>query len=224
VLTALVVDTDALARRRVIALLRLGGWEVQEAADVPAALHRSAGTSHDLVVTDVAVAGEDGLELLRRLRREGSRARFLVMTAEPSPATTAEAAAVGAWACLTKPVDPGALLDFLRSRTTGPAAQGDRYDIREVGDLHDDDIDDDLMDRLQEMYVNALPGRLSAIDVHTREGNSPALASAAYTLAGISGQLGHPEVASICQAIAADARRGVLAHSRVQHLHALAGG
>ena len=222
-LTALVVDADALARRRVIGLLRLGGWEVQEASDVASALRMAASTPFDLVVTDVTVAGADGLELLRRLRRDGSRARFLVVTAQPSPATTAEAAAAGAWASLPKPVDPDALLDFLRSRTTGPAAQADRYEIHEADDLHDDDIEDDLMDRLQEMYVTALPGRLSAIDVHTRQGNSPAVASAAYTLAGTSGQLGHPEVASICQAIAADARRGVLAHSRVQHLHALAG-
>ena len=222
-LTALVVDADALARRRVLGLLRLGGWDVQEASDVATALRMAAATSYDLVVTDVTVAGEDGLELLRRLRRDGSRARFLAMAGRPSPATTAEAAAAGAWACLTKPVDHDALLHFLRSRTTGPAAQGNRYEIHEVDDLHEVDIEDALMDRLQEMYVTALPGRVSAIDVHTREGDSPAVASAAYTLAGTSGQLGHPEVASICQAIAADARRGVLAHSRVQHLHALAG-
>jgi len=223
VLTALVVDADALARRRVIGLLRLGGWQVQEAADVPAALRAAAATAFDLVVTDTSVGGQDGLELLRRLRRDGSQARFLVVTSTPSPVTSAAAAAVGAWACLTKPVDAGILLDFLRSRTTGPAAQGESHEIHEVDDLHDVDIEDDLMDRLQEMYVSALPGRLSAIAVHTRQGNSPAVASAAYTLAGTSGQLGHPEVASLCQAIAADARRGVLAHARVQHLHALAG-
>jgi CheY-like chemotaxis protein len=223
VLTALVVDADALARRRVIGLLRLGGWDVQEAADVPTALHLATAGSFDLVVTDHTVAGQDGLELLRQLRRNGSQARFLVVTSAPSAATRAAASAAGAWACLTKPVDADALLDFLRSRTTGPAARDDRYEIHEVDDLHDVDVDDDLMDRLQEMYVTALPGRLSAIDVHTREGNSPAVASAAYTLAGTSGQLGHPEVASLCQLIAADARRGVLAHSRVQHLHALAG-
>jgi DNA-binding NtrC family response regulator len=223
VLTALVVDADTLARRRVIGLLRLGGWDVQETSEVATALRMAAATSYDLVVTDVTVAGEDGLELLRRLRRDGSRARFLAMADRPSPATTAEAAATGAWACLSKPVDHDALLDFLRSRTTGPAAQGNRYEIHEVEDRHEVDIEDALMDRLQEIYVTALPGRVSAIDVHTRAGDGPAVASAAYTLAGTSGQLGHPEVASICQAIAADARRGVLAHSRVQHLQALAG-
>ena len=191
---------------------------------MPAALHLAGTADVDLVVTDATVAGEDGLELLRRLRRDGSQAHLVVATWAPSEEVRSEAAAVGALACLAKPVDAGLLLDFLRSRTTGPAAQGTQYAIHEVDDLHDADIEDDLMDRLQEIYVTALPARLSAIETHTRQGNSPAVASAAYTLAGTSGQLGHPEVATICQAIAADARRGVLAHSRVQHLHALVGG
>jgi HPt (histidine-containing phosphotransfer) domain-containing protein len=94
--------------------------------------------------------------------------------------------------------------------------------IRDVDDLADDDVDADLMDRLQEIYVNALPGRVSAITSGARSGDTAALASAANTLAGTSGQLGHPEVASVCQAIAADARRGILAHSRLVQLRDLA--
>lgn len=221
-LTALVIDADALARRRVAGLLRLGGWQVREAADVATA-RLAASADLDLVVTDVSVDGEDGLELLRQLRSEGSQARFVVATAAATDDVRAAASAAGALACLAKPVDAGVLLDFLRSRTTGPAAQEALREIHDVEDLHDVDVEAELMDRLQEMYVTALPGRLSAIDIHTRQGNGPGVASAAYTLAGTSGQLGHPEVASVCRAIAADARRGVMAHSRVQHLHALAG-
>ncbi|MCA0147157.1 Hpt domain-containing protein [Blastococcus sp. LR1] len=115
-------------------------------------------------------------------------------------------------------VVPGTLLDFLRGRTTGPAAHEDLDDE----DLDDEDLGAGLMDRLQEIYRSALPGRLSAITTSTSAGNTTAVASAATTLAGTSGQLGHPEVASICRAIAADARRGVLAHTRVQELQALA--
>ena len=48
------------------------------------------------------------------------------------------------------------------------------------------------------------------------------MASAALTLAGTSGQLGYPEVASLCQEIARDARRGVLTHSRLAELQTLA--
>jgi HPt (histidine-containing phosphotransfer) domain-containing protein len=72
------------------------------------------------------------------------------------------------------------------------------------------------------MYVSALPDRLRAIASGTRSGDAPAVVSAAHTLAGTSGQLGHPEVASVCRAIAADARRGVMAHARVVQLQELA--
>jgi CheY-like chemotaxis protein len=224
VLTALVVDGDPQARRRLAGLLELTGWQVHEAAGVDDALRREADIEPDLVVTDLL--GGAGPALLRRLRASGSRARFLVV-AEQLGATTAddvrtEALAAGALAVLAKPLGPRLLLDFLRSRTTGPTAQEKPARIDDVDDLHDDDVDAALMDRLQEMYVNALPGRLSAISTGARSGDVVALASAASTLAGTSGQLGHPEVASVCRAIAADARRGILAHSRLVELRELA--
>ncbi|HEY4627561.1 MAG TPA: Hpt domain-containing protein [Blastococcus sp.] len=126
----------------------------------------------------------------------------------------ADAAGAGAMACLADPVEARILLDFLRSRTTGPAPQEEPADL--------DDVDAELMDRLHEMYLEALPIRLQAIAAGARAGNAHAVVSAAQTLAGTSGQFGHPEVASVCQAIAADARRGVMAHARVVELHQLA--
>jgi DNA-binding response OmpR family regulator len=221
VLTALVVDDEADARRRVAALLRLGGWQVSEAANAEDALRQSVVADFDLVVTDVSMPGEHGPAMLRRMRRNGSTARFLVVTSDPTDDVRAESVAAGAMACLAKPVEAGILLDFLRSRTTGPAAQGESGSVSETDDLHDD-LDAELMNRLQEMYAGALPARLSAIARSTTSGDAPGVVSAAHTLAGTSGQLGHPEVASICRAIAADARRGVMAHARVVELHALA--
>jgi CheY-like chemotaxis protein len=222
VLTALVVDDEPEARRRVAGLLRLGGWHVLEASGATGALRQASLTTPDLVVTDVSMPGMTGPAMLRRLREQGSRARFLVVTSDPTDEVRAECAAVGAIACLAKPVDAHVLLDFLRSRTTGPAAQGSPTEIRGTEDLHEEDLDADLLDRLQQMYVSALPARLSAIASGTRSGDSTAVVSAAHTLAGTSGQLGHPEVASVCRAIAADARRGVMAHARVVQLQALA--
>jgi CheY-like chemotaxis protein len=222
VLTALVVDDEPDARRRVAGLLRLGGWQVREAAGAKDALRLASTDDPDLVVTDVSMPGQDGPSMLRRLRVNGSRARFLVVTADPTDEVRAASAAAGAMACVAKPVEARILLDFLRSRTTGPAAEGTLSEIQELDDMHEDDVDAELMDRLQEMYVNALPGRLSAIARSTRSGDTTAVVSAAHTLAGTSGQLGHPEVASVCRAIAADARRGVLAHARVVELQSLA--
>jgi CheY-like chemotaxis protein len=220
-LTALVVDDEPDARRRVAGLLRLGGWQVSEAADALEALRLDATADFDLVVTDVSMPGENGPAMLRRMRRNGSRARFLVVTSDPTDDVRADSLTAGAMACLAKPVEARILLDFLRSRTTGPAAQG-TLPLESLDDLDEEDLDADLMDRLQEMYVSALPDRLRAIASGTRSGDAPAVVSAAHTLAGTSGQLGHPEVASICRAIAADARRGVMAHARVVELQQLA--
>ena len=75
-------------------------------------------------------------------------------------------------------------------------------DIREIDDLHDVDVDADLDERLQEIYATTLPSRLTAIASGARSGDPVAVASAALTLAGTSGQLGYPEVASLCQEIA----------------------
>jgi hypothetical protein len=72
------------------------------------------------------------------------------------------------------------------------------------------------------MYVDALPARVSAITDGARFGNTRAVVAAADSLAGTSGQLGHDDVAAVCRAIAADGRRGVLAHGRVEELRALA--
>jgi len=220
VLTALVIDASPAARRQVTGLLELAGWGVHEAADAEDARWLSATTAPDLVVTAAAVPGAaGGADLLTELRSAGSTARFLVVTPEPTAAERAAASAAGALACLAAPVDAHLLLDLVRSRTEPATTQP----MTDVEDLEDADLDAELMDRLQGMYDDALPTRFSAIDRSVRQGDSQAVASAAYTLAGASGQLGHPQVADVCQAIASDARRGIMAHSLVSELAGLAG-
>lgn len=227
-LTALVVDDEPEGRWRLTDLLTLGGWDVVQAAGPQAALQQAALLEPDLIVIDASTTRMQAPALFRRLRGVGSRARFLLVAADPSEVLRAEAAAAGALACLPKPVDPRLLLSFLRSRTTGLAAQENDQavinmaDIREIDDLHESDIDVDLDERLHEIYVSTLPGRLTAIASGARSGDPVAVASAAFTLAGTSGQLGYREVASLCQAIARDARRGVLAHNRMVELQTLA--
>jgi CheY-like chemotaxis protein len=221
VLTALVVDADSDARRRAAGLLHLAGWQVHQAGTAEA-LCTASSLDLDLVVTEARLPGGDVPALLRRLRATGSRARFLVVTDQPTDAVRAESAAAGALACVAKPIGADVLLNFLRGRVTGMAAQEHASDIHELDDLHDADADAELMARLQEMYATALPGRLAAITSGARSGDAPRVASAAYTLAGTSGQLGHPDVAAVCQAIARDARRGVLAHARLVQLQEVA--
>jgi DNA-binding NarL/FixJ family response regulator len=221
VLTALVVDESPTARAQVTGLLELAGWGVHEAGDAEDARWLSAELAVDLVVTSATVLGAtSGPALLDELRAAGSTARFLVTATDPTAELRAAAAAAGALACLSGPLDARLLLDLLRRRSATPAGSSDLVDPE---DLDDADQDAELTERLQTVYDRELPGRFSAIDRGARAGDPQALADAAFTLAGTSGQLGHPDVADVCQAIAADARRGVLAHSRVSELAGLAG-
>lgn len=74
--TALVVDDSAPARRRISTLLQLGGWRVHQAVGTEAALRLAAAVDPDLVVTELSMRDGNGVTLMRRLRENGSRARF----------------------------------------------------------------------------------------------------------------------------------------------------
>jgi CheY-like chemotaxis protein len=222
---ALVVDESHAARHRVSVLLQLAGWRVYEAVGEKAALRAAAELHPDLVVTDMRLRDGGGPGLIHQLRRSGSRARFLLVTACPSPRVRAQAAASGL-VCLAKPVDPRRLVDFLHSRPAEPPAQTTVAPLRNVvpvvglaGASHASGLD-----RLREVYLSELPHRLSAIVASAQHGDAEGVAVAARTLAGASGAIGHQEVAWLCGSIAADAQRGVLSHARLMQLVMLAAG
>jgi CheY-like chemotaxis protein len=222
VLTALVVGADAADRTRTAALLAAAGWWIREAAGLREALTAARSTELDLVVADLDLPDGDGPALLRRLRLLGCRAHLVGTTQDGGAEVREAGSAAGALAVLPAPVDSGVLLRFLLGRATDAVPQDAGSGDGDGAGIDRDDIDGDLAGRLEELYTRALPGRLSAIDAGARSGDAPALASASTTLAGSSAQLGHPEVAELCRAIAADARRGVLAHELVDRLIDLA--
>jgi CheY-like chemotaxis protein len=212
--TALVVGADVAGRAPLAALLQLAGWDVREAEGTREALGLARRLELDLVVVDLDGPAGEASALLRRLRLVGCRAHLLAVAAAAGAADRTAALGAGALACLPRPVDARLLTGLLARRVPGPQASG-----AEVSDA-----DAELLGRLQEVYAAALPGRLAAIADGARSGDAATLARASATLAGTSAQLGHPEVAAVCRAIAQDARRGVLAHVLVAELCTVAGG
>ena len=147
-LTALVVDDSAAARRRVATLLKLGGEQVDEVVDAEAALDLADEIDPDLVVTDMVLRGGNGAALLHRLRNEGCRARSVVVAAELPDHVRAFAAAAGALACLAKPVDPREFLDVMRTFTAGIVRPAPAPPVRPAP-LQ---IAADRLDRIRETY------------------------------------------------------------------------
>src|SRR3712207_9437788 len=71
----LVVDDDARLRALLQRFLSEQGFRVSVAADAAAARAALASVSFDLLVLDVMMPGESGLELAEALRREGQIGR-----------------------------------------------------------------------------------------------------------------------------------------------------
>jgi DNA-binding response OmpR family regulator len=214
-LTALVVDDSFAARARITTLLELGGWRVLQAVGTDDALRVAAMIDPDLVVTDMVMRNGHGATLLRRLREQGSRARFLVVAGRRTSQTLALASGAGALACLAKPVDPRLFVDVMRglapAAAAAPAAASARGEARPVPV-------EETGPRAEEMYLSSLPHRLSAIVNSAQDGDPAGVAVAAEALATASDRLGHVEVAFLSSTVARDARRGMVAHARLVKL------
>src|SRR5689334_23276030 len=64
----LVIDDDAIVRASVSKLLRLKGYEVQEASDGSDALEVCAKNDFELIIVDIRMPGLNGVETIEMLR------------------------------------------------------------------------------------------------------------------------------------------------------------
>ncbi|WP_372618342.1 response regulator [Falsiroseomonas sp.] len=123
----LVVDDDARLRGLLQRFLGEQGFRVTAAADAAAARHALAGFAFDLLVLDVMMPGESGVELVESLRAEGREVPILMLTARGSPDDRIAGLEAGVDDYLGKPFDPRELAlrirTILRRAAPPPAAE-----------------------------------------------------------------------------------------------------
>lgn len=123
----LVVEDNSDSRDILAKLLRMSGFEVTSAADGETGYTTALEQLPDLVITDINMPGMDGLELLRKIRRESSldETAVLVVTAFGEEAAL-EATNAGADAASAKPFDFDGfikMVESLISRRQRPASR-----------------------------------------------------------------------------------------------------
>src|SRR5947207_10362853 len=111
----LVADDDRAVREALERALQLAGYEVELAVDGDAALAAIARRTPDAAVLDVMMPGYDGLDVTRRLRREGNRIPVLLLTARDAVGDRVEGLDAGADDYLPKPFALEELLARLRA-------------------------------------------------------------------------------------------------------------
>jgi two-component system phosphate regulon response regulator OmpR len=110
----LVVDDDARLRELLRRYLSDSGFRVTAAADASEARSNLASFAFDLVVLDVMMPGESGLELTRALRADG-RIPVLLLTAMAEPEDRINGLEQGADDYLSKPFEPRELVLRVRN-------------------------------------------------------------------------------------------------------------
>jgi len=114
----LVVDDETALARGLERLLRHHGFEAESAPDGPAALRAAAARAPDLVLLDLRLAGESGLDLLDALRRSPLPPEVIMVTGFGSIPDAVEALRRGAADFVEKPVTAARLLAAVE-RTLG---------------------------------------------------------------------------------------------------------
>jgi two-component system, OmpR family, response regulator MprA len=110
-----VTDDDRAVREALERALNLAGYEVELASDGDTALAAIDRRTPDAVVLDIMMPGLDGLDVTRRLRREGNRVPILLLTARDAVGDRVEGLDAGADDYLPKPFALEELLARLRA-------------------------------------------------------------------------------------------------------------
>ncbi|MHC4831842.1 MAG: sigma-54-dependent transcriptional regulator, partial [Planctomycetota bacterium] len=99
----LVVDDEPNLRRVMSKELARAGFEVATAASGEEALAQLESQPCDVLLLDLKMPGIGGLEVLRRLRRQGLGCEVIILTGHGSIDSVVEAMKLGAYDYLTKP-------------------------------------------------------------------------------------------------------------------------
>ena len=110
----LVVDDDARLRNLLRRYLTDSGFRVTGAADAKEARAQLSSFAFDLIVLDVMMPGESGLDLTRSLRQEG-QVPVLLLTAMAEPDDRINGLEQGADDFLAKPFEPRELVLRIRN-------------------------------------------------------------------------------------------------------------
>jgi CheY-like chemotaxis protein/anti-sigma regulatory factor (Ser/Thr protein kinase) len=116
----LVVDDDRITRHVLESVLTSNGYAVTAAKDGMEALDMLRRRRFDLLLLDVWMPRMSGLDVLAKLRSKKAAPRVVVMTTDDTPATMLQAVRDQAFAYVSKPMEPEALLKTVREALQAP--------------------------------------------------------------------------------------------------------
>ncbi|MGH7430144.1 MAG: response regulator [Gemmatimonadales bacterium] len=112
----LIIDDDVAVRQALMKYLQLAGHDVRQAAQGDAGIRTHERHAADVVIVDIFMPGQGGLQTIDRLRREWPAVKIIAMsgvTGTGSLDVGGHAMALGADHFLSKPFDVDALVTLV---------------------------------------------------------------------------------------------------------------
>ncbi len=106
----LVIDDQRNLRATLALMLRSAGYTVNEAAGGAEGVQKTQEASYDLVITDLRIGAESGLDVLRSIKERGSLTEVIIMTGFGTVESAVSAMQLGAHDYLQKPFTEAELL------------------------------------------------------------------------------------------------------------------
>jgi DNA-binding NtrC family response regulator len=125
----LIVDDDAGIRESAAMALEKVGHRTWRASDAEEARRLIREQRFDVVVSDIYMPGENGLELLQSISERKDPPRVILMTARGTIETTALAQRIGAFDYLAKPFELSELIARVAAAVAPPAVESETIEM-----------------------------------------------------------------------------------------------
>jgi signal transduction histidine kinase/ActR/RegA family two-component response regulator len=128
-LRILLVDDSEETRQVIAIVLGSAGAEVVSCASVDVALYQLSRQNFDIILTDLAMPGKDGTELIRSVRNSSGHTAelpIIVLSAYAFESDRENALVAGASTFIAKPFRPGEVLHHVRNLTLSTAMKNER--------------------------------------------------------------------------------------------------
>ncbi len=137
----LVVDDEKRICHNVEKILTKNNYEVTHALSAQEALEKMAKESFSLLISDIVMPGQNGLELLKLAKKEWPLTKAIMMTAYASTSSALKAIRLGALDYIPKPFTPDELRTSVENALSGKLIEAPTTaEERETIDIIDIDI------------------------------------------------------------------------------------
>jgi two-component system response regulator RegA len=109
----LIVDDDEIFAQRLALALARRGFQTETATSLPSAYAALSSGRFNVLITDLRIADDSGLELVKAMQREFPQSKILVLTGYGSVPVAVTAVKLGATEFLSKPADADEILEVL---------------------------------------------------------------------------------------------------------------